>query len=326
MSLNGDCLSREDEENIMESSRSLPEINRSTFVSLTEKSKDERPRSEINDAARSRRLTAKGEAYVENKLHQDRTLAGAALRRKITYINRMLEQPNEISVLERLRDDLDSLRERLDEAHQIYYSKISPGEINEAYEWYDIRDREHFQCRRRINEAIKAQELVMAPERFSQRSSRTKSSRSSGSSSSSVRSRLAKAAAKAATLEIEMDFIDQEAEHKRQKMLKEIAKAKAKEKAMKKLEKEFALKETISTHQNNDMEAYFEANNHRVINVKESGQPRHVERRVLDSSSCIHKDDPIKQEFVPEQIDPALLESQQDGFIPKVELNKAHDN
>ena len=237
MSLNGDCLSREDEENIMESSRSLPEINISKLVSLNEKSKDERPRSEINDAARSRRLTAKDEAYVENKLHQDRTLAGAALRRKITYINRMLEQPNEISVLERLRDDLDSLRERLDEAHQIYYSKISPGEINEAYEWYDIRDREHFQCRRRINEAIKAQELVMAPERFSQRSSRTKSSRSSGSSSSSVRSRLAKAAAKAATLEIEMDFIDQEAEHKRQKMLKEIAKAKAEEKAMKKLEK-----------------------------------------------------------------------------------------
>ena len=69
MSLNGDCLSREDEENIMESSRSLPEINISKLVSLTEKSKDERPRSEINDAARSRRLTAKGEAYVENKLH-----------------------------------------------------------------------------------------------------------------------------------------------------------------------------------------------------------------------------------------------------------------
>ena len=108
-----------------------------------------------------------------------------------------------------------------------------------------------------------------------------------------MRSRLAKAAAKAATLQIEMDFIDREAEHKRQKMLKEIAKAKAEEKAMKKLEEEFALKETISTHQNNDMEAYFEANKHRVINVKESGQPRHVERRVLDSSSCIHKDNLI---------------------------------
>ena len=31
MSLNGDCSSREDEENIMESSRSLPEINISKF-------------------------------------------------------------------------------------------------------------------------------------------------------------------------------------------------------------------------------------------------------------------------------------------------------
>ena len=51
----------------------------------------------------------------------------------------MLEQSNEISVLEKLRDDLDSLRERLDETHQIYYSKIiNPGEINEAYQWYDI--------------------------------------------------------------------------------------------------------------------------------------------------------------------------------------------
>ena len=169
-------------------------------------------------------------------------------------------------------------------------------------------------------------ELLIAPERFSQRSAHSKSSRSSGSSSSSVRSRLAKAAAKAATFQIEMDFIDREAEHKRQKMLKEIAKAKAEEKAMKKLEEELALKETISTHQNNDMEAYFETNKHRVINVKESGQPRHVERRVLNSSLCIHKDNLIKQEFVPEQIDPALLESQQDGFIPKVELNKTHDN
>ena len=64
------------------------------------------------------------------------------------------------------------------------------------------------------------------------------SSRSSRRSSSSIRSKRAKAAARAACLEVEMDFLEREAEYKRLVMLKEIAKAKAEEEAMRKIEEE----------------------------------------------------------------------------------------
>ena len=63
-------------------------------------------------------------------------------------------------------------------------------------------------------------------------------SRSSRRSSSSIRSKRAKAAARAACLEVEMDFLEREAEYKRLVMLKEIAKAKAEEEAMRKIEEE----------------------------------------------------------------------------------------
>ena len=63
-------------------------------------------------------------------------------------------------------------------------------------------------------------------------------SRSSRRSSSSIRSKRAKAAARAACLEVEMDFLEREAEYKRLVMLKDIAKAKAEEEAMRKIEEE----------------------------------------------------------------------------------------
>ena len=64
------------------------------------------------------------------------------------------------------------------------------------------------------------------------------SSRSSRRSSSSIRSKRAKAAARAACLEVEMDFLESEAEYKRLVMLREIAKTKAEEEAMRKIEEE----------------------------------------------------------------------------------------
>ena len=64
------------------------------------------------------------------------------------------------------------------------------------------------------------------------------SSRSSKRSSPSIRSKRAKAAARAACLEVEMDFLESEAEYKRLVMLREIAKTKAEEEAMRKIEEE----------------------------------------------------------------------------------------
>ena len=191
-------------------------------------------------------------------------MAGATLRRKITYLNRLLEESKDISVLEKQRDELDLLRERVNEAHDNYYSKLTTFEkINEAYQWFDIRDREYFQSRTRINERINSFEQTKAYDYVLQRSTLTQSSNSSKSpqnSTSSIQSRRAKAAAKAASLQIEMNFIDQEteykkqqmlyeSEYKRQQMLKEYAKAKAEEETMKKFEQEITNRETILQRQ-----------------------------------------------------------------------------
>ena len=97
-------------------------------------------------------------------------MAGATLRRKITYLNRLLEESKDISVLEKQRDELDLLRERVNEAHDNYYSKLTTFEkINEAYQWFDIRDREYFQSRTRINERINSFEQTKAYDCFAEK-------------------------------------------------------------------------------------------------------------------------------------------------------------
>ena len=145
-------------------------------------------------------------------------------------MNSLFEQHQETDVtsLERERDILDLHRERMDEAHQMYFNELRDlKELDQALQWFDTRDREYFQCRTRINEV----------KHISDRMSLV-SSRSSKRSSSSIRSKRAKAAARAACLEVEMDFLEREAEYKGLVMLKEIAKAKAEEEVMRKIEEE----------------------------------------------------------------------------------------
>ena len=184
---------------------------------------------------RSRTATEKGEYLRLQKLEDERKVAGAALRKQITKVNSLFEQHQETDVtsLERERDILDLHRERMDEAHQMYFNELRDSkELDQALQWFDTRDREYFQCRRRINEVLQC-----AEKHISDRMSLV-SSRSSKRSSSSIRSKRAKAAARAACLEVEMDFLEREAEYKRLVMLKEIAKAKAEEEAMRKIEEE----------------------------------------------------------------------------------------
>ena len=100
---------------------------------------------------------------------------------------------------------------------------------------------------------------------------------------------------KAASLQIEMDFIGREAEYKRQSMLKEIAKAEAEQEVMKRLEEEFEQNETIVKHQDDDMEAYFEASKHRGMNITEPVQPTHIERDNIDPDLSINKVTPVEK-------------------------------
>ena len=184
---------------------------------------------------RSRTATEKGEFLRLQRLEDERKAAGAALRKQITKVNSLFEQHQETDVtsLERERDILDLHRERMDEAHQMYFNELRDSkELDQALQWFDTRDREYFQCRTRINEVLQC-----AEKHISDRMSLV-SSRSSKRSSPSIRSKRAKAAARAACLEVEMDFLESEAEYKRLVMLKEIAKTKAEEEAMRKIEEE----------------------------------------------------------------------------------------
>ena len=185
---------------------------------------------------RERILTERGESLRLERLAEERKTAGAALRRQIKKVSSLLEslRKTDTRVLEQERDSLDLYRDRMNDAHHNYYKELYDAkELDEGYKWFDLRDREHFQCRLSINEALNCVE-----KQTSDKMSLVSSKSSKRSSSSSVRSRRARAAAKAACLEVEMDFLEREAEYKKLVMQKELAKAKAEEETMRKLEEE----------------------------------------------------------------------------------------
>ena len=184
---------------------------------------------------RKRIPTEKGESLRLERLAEERKVAGAALRRQIKKVSSLLElKETDTRVLEQKRDTLDLCRDKMNDAHHNYYKELHDAkELDEAYKWFDLRDREHFQCRFRINEALHNVE-----KQTSDNMSLVSSKSFKRSLTSSVRSRRAKDAAKAACLEVEMDFLEREAEYKRLVMQKELAKARAEEETMRKLEEE----------------------------------------------------------------------------------------
>ena len=180
--------------------------------------------------------TEKGESLRLERLAGKRKAAGAALRRQINKVSSLLEslKGTDTRVLEQERDTLDSCRDRMNDPHHNHYNELHDAEeLDEAYKWFDLRDCEHFQCRFRINEA-----LHYVEKQASDKMSLVSSKSSKRSSTSSVRSRRARAAAKAGCLEVEMDFLEREAEYKRLVMQKELAKAKAEEETKRKREEE----------------------------------------------------------------------------------------
>ena len=203
----------------------------------SEQNEDHQVGVETTDMDRRERIpTEKGNSLRLERLFEERKAAGAALRRQITKVSTLLEslKESDARVLEQERDSLDLCRDRMNDAHQNYYKELhDPKHSDEAYKWFDIRDREHLQCRMKINEALLSMER-----QTSDKMSLVSSKLSKRSSSSSVRSRRAKAAAKAACLEVEMDFLEREAEYKRLVMQKELAKARAEEETMRKIEEE----------------------------------------------------------------------------------------
>jgi len=181
--------------------------------------------------------TENGESPPLERLVEERKAAGAALRRQITKVSSLLDPVKETDkrLLEQERDSLDLYRDRMNDTHHNCYKELQDArELDEAHKWFELRDREHFECRFRINEALRCVE-----KQPSDKMSLISSKSSKRSSSSSVRSkRAAKSEAQAACLQVEMDFLEREAEYKKLVMQNELAKAKAEEETMRKLEEE----------------------------------------------------------------------------------------
>ena len=72
----------------------------------------------------------------------------------------MCDSPDsDVKQLEAARDQLDRLKEEINDAQYQYDNLLESEEEREAsYQWFDIRDREYIECRLRGCERIKVQE------------------------------------------------------------------------------------------------------------------------------------------------------------------------
>ena len=106
---------------------------------------------------RERIPTEKGESLRLERLAEERKAAGAALRRQINKVSSLLEllKETDTRVLDQERDTLDLCRDRMNDTHHYHYKELhNATESDEAYKWFDLRDREHFQSHSRIDEAL----------------------------------------------------------------------------------------------------------------------------------------------------------------------------
>ena len=191
---------------------------------------------------RNRKLTLKGKEYMIETLRHHRDAANKRLAKQIKKVNSSLEEVKDVEILTSEAEELDSLKEDLNQAFKHYHDLMETEEEREvSYRYFDLIDREFSECRLKISSRIHAIERKAFKENSSATSSHSgvsSSTKSSKLSGSSARSRKIKAAAKAAKLEAEMKYLDKEAELKRIKKMKELEMAKAERDAMKALEAE----------------------------------------------------------------------------------------
>ena len=205
---------------------------------------------DVSAQNRNRKLTQKGKEYMIETLRHHRDVANKRLAKQMKKVSSLLEELKDTEILTSETDELDSLKEDLNQAFKHYHDLMETEEEREAsYRYFDLIDREFSEFRLKISSRIHAIERKAFEEKLSVKSSRSGDTRSSSTKSSqlsgsSARSRKIKAAAKAAKLEAEMKYLDKEAELKRIKKMKELEMAKAEMDAMKALEYEENLRPT----------------------------------------------------------------------------------
>ena len=170
-------------------------------------------------------------------LSQKRQSCYRNLAKYLQSVYEALDTEIDLYALERLRDALDKSKEELNHAHNQFHDALeSEKERLDAYNWFDLRDREFMECRLRLMERIQSLERVQVKMSEASSVKSAKSSRSgSVASSRSARSMRIEAAAKSARLRAEIEFLEHDKELRRLQLLKEVSIADAEEKAFKRL-------------------------------------------------------------------------------------------
>ena len=138
---------------------------------------------------RNRKLTQKGKEYMIETLRHHRDAANKRLGKQMKKFNVLLEEQKDIEILTSEAEELDSLKEDLNQAFKQYHDLMETEEDREAsYRYFDLIDREFSECHLKISSRIHAIERKAFEEKssvessHSGRSSSTKSSQLSGSS------------------------------------------------------------------------------------------------------------------------------------------------
>ena len=189
---------------------------------------------------RDRKLSQKGKEDIIETLRHHRDAANKRLRRQMKKVNLLFEELEDIEIITSEAEELDSLKEDLNQAFKQYHDRTETEEDREAsYRCFDLIDREFSELCLKISSQIHAIEKKAFEEKLS-----VKSSHSSGSFSTKS-SKLSGSSAKAAKLVAEMKYLDKEAELKRIKKMKELEMARAEMDARKALEDEEHISPTL---------------------------------------------------------------------------------
>ena len=162
-----------------------------------------------------RKLTEKGRHYQTDNLESKRKKAYSKLGKHISKIGSLIESGAGIELLEAERDILDLEKGDFNQACHAYEKILeSSQERDEAYRWFDVRDRDYTECKMRLTQHLQAvgKRLYTVKSVKSVSSVNSKSTMPTKLSRSSAHSRLMDAGARAAKLEVEMKFLEQEAE------------------------------------------------------------------------------------------------------------------
>ena len=180
---------------------------------------------------RNLKQTEKGQEFWLEVLRGHGDTASRRISRRIQKICSTLENIKDIEVLTQQIEDLDLLKEDLNQAFSEFHEYVEGEEDRAAsYQWFDLRDRDFNECRMKISSRIHAIE---------RRSIKASSGKSSSQSSRRIYQVLRRVQGRSRPPQEPLNRklrLDKEAELKKVTMMKELAMAKAERDAMKALE------------------------------------------------------------------------------------------